>query len=253
MNRRDLLTCHLAESKGQSAGSPGARFYTNAVFHTHEGTKVRMYEDLIKGKIAVINFFYASCHAFCPRTMACLAKVQDLIGDKLGREIFMYSFTLKPEEDTPEMLRAYRKGIGAKPGWTFLTGSEYDLTTIRFKLLRMDNPYVDFSVDIHAGELRVINDNLNKWTSWWMPVRPSMIREVISWVEPTPPMAERVSRNAMKQRQLNEELAKLEPGRVAYKRAHGYPISTTKQENPEGVKRLEALWATVSAAQAQAT
>lgn len=252
MNRRDLLTCHLTESKGEPAVSPGARFYTNAVFHTHEGKPVRMYEDLIKGKIAVVNFFFASCHAFCPRTMACLAKVQDLIGDKLGREIFMYSFTLKPEEDTPEMLRAYRKAIGAKPGWTFLTGSEYDLTTIRFKLLRMDDPYVDFSVDVHAGELRVINDNLNKWTSWWMPVRPSMIREVISWVEPTPPMEERIRRYALRQQQLDGDLAKLESKRIAYKRAHGYPIYITKQENPEGLKRLKSLLATVSDAQAQA-
>jgi hypothetical protein len=184
--------------------------------------------------------------------MACLAKVQDLIGDKLGREIFMYSFTLKPEEDTPEKLAAYRKGIGAKPGWTFLTGSEYDLTTIRFKLLRMDDPYVDFSVDVHAGELRVLNDNLNKWTSWWIPVRPSMIREVISWVEPTPPLEERARRNAMKQEKLDEEMAKLEPQRVAFKRAHGYPIYTSKQENPEGLKRLKSLMATVSAAQTQA-
>jgi len=250
MNRRDLLTCHVTESQGQPAASPGARFYTNAVFHTHEGKPVRMYEDLIKGKIAVINFFYASCEAFCPTSMACLSKVQNLIGDKLGREIFMYSFTLKPEEDTPEKLKAYRKGVGAKPGWTFLTGNEYDLTTIRFKLFRLDAPFVDFSVDIHAGELRIINDNLNKWTSWWIPARPSMIREAISYVEPTPPLAERLRRNSMKQRQLNEELAKLEPGRVAYKRAHGYPIYTTKQENPEGLKRLQSLLATVSAAQA---
>jgi protein SCO1 len=252
MNRRDLLTCRLTESKGQPAVSPGARFYTNAVFHTHDGKPVRMYEDLIKGKIAVVNFFFTSCHEFCPRTMACLAKVQDLIGDKLGREIFMYSFTLKPEEDTPEKLTAYRKAIGAKPGWTFLTGNEYDLTTIRFKLLRMDDPYVDFSVDVHAGELRVINDNLNKWTSWWMPVRPSMIREVISWAEPTPPLEERLRTNAMKQRKLYEELAQLEPGRIAYKRAHGYPIDTAKRENPEGLKRLKSLQSTVSAALAQA-
>jgi protein SCO1 len=252
MNRRDLLTCHVTESKGQPAASPGARFYTNAVFHTQDGKPVRMYEDLIKGKIAVINFFYASCEAFCPRSMACLAKVQDLIGAKLGKEIFMYSFTLKPEEDTPEKLRAYRKAVGAKPGWTFLTGNEYDLTTIRFKLFRMDAPFVDFSVDIHAGELRIINDNYNKWTQWWIPVRPSMIREAISWVEPPPSLAERLRRNSLQQRQLNQELARLEPGRIAYKRAHGYPIYTAPQENPEGLKRLKSLMATVSAAEAQA-
>lgn len=252
MNRRDLLTGHLSETKGQPAASWGAPFYTNAVFHTHDGKPVRMYNDLIKGKIALINFFYTSCEEFCPRTMACLAKVQDLIGDRLGRDIFMYSFTLKPEEDTPEKLRAYHKGIGAKPGWTFLTGNEYDLTTVRFKLFRMDSPFVDFNVDVHAGEVRVINDNFNRWTSWWVPVRPTMIREVISWVEPLPPLAERLRRNAELQRQKDEEMAQLEPGRIAYKRAHGYPTYTAKQENPEGLKRLQSLLATVSAAQTQA-
>lgn len=250
MNRRDLLTGRL--SNGQPAVSWGAPFYTNAVFHTHEGKPVRMYEDLIKGKIAVINFFYTSCEAFCPRTMANLAKVQNLIGDKLGKEIFMYSFTLKPEEDTPEKLKAYRKAIGAKPGWTFLTGNEYDLTTVRFKLFRMDDPFVDFDVDVHAGELRVINDNFNRWTSWWLPARPQLIRDVISWVEPMPPVAELRRQNAEKQRKLNEELAKLQPGRDAFKRAHGYPIDTAKRENPAGLKRLQKLLATVSAAQAQA-
>lgn len=246
MNRRDLLTCHLP-AKGQPAASMGPQFYTNAVFHTQDGKPVRMYDDLIKGKIAVINFFYASCEAFCPRSMACLAKVQNLIGDRLGRDIFMYSFTLKPEEDTPAKLKAYAKGIGAKPGWTFLTGNEYDLTTIRFKLFRLDSPLVDFSVDIHAAELRIINDNLNKWTSWAIPVRPSMIREAISWVEPLPPMAERIRQNAELQRKIDKEMAVLGPEREAFKHARGYPEFTVKQENPAGVKELQSLLAAAGA------
>lgn len=246
MNRRDLLTCHVTP-KGQPAASMGPQFYTNAVLHTHEGKPVRMYEDLIKGKISVINFFYASCEQYCPRSMACLAKVQNLIGDKLGREIFMYSFTLKPEEDTPAKLKAYAKGIGAKPGWTFLTGNEYDLTTIRFKLFRLDSPLVDFNVDVHAAELRIINDNLNKWASWALPVRPSMIREAISWVEPLPPLGERLRQNAELQRKIDQEMAQLQPGRDAYKRAHGYREFTVKQENPAGVKKLQTLLAAARA------
>jgi hypothetical protein len=156
----------------------------------------------------------------------------------------MYSFTLKPEEDTPEKLKAYHKAIGAKPGWTFLTGNEYDLATVRFKLFRMDHPAVDFNVDVHAGELRVINDNFNKWSSWWIPVRPTMIREVISWVEPMPSLAERIRQNAEKQRQLNQEMARLQPGIDAYKRAHGYPVVTAqRREDPVRLKHLHTLLA----------
>jgi protein SCO1/2 len=222
----------------------GPQFYTNAVFHTHEGKPVRMYDDLIRGKISIINFFYASCELYCPRTMACLARVQDLLGDHLGRDMFMYSFTLKPDEDTPDKLRAYRKGIGAKPGWTFLTGSEYDLTTMRFKLFRVDHPLIDFNLEIHASMLRIINDELNMWTSWVLPDPPRLIREAISWVEPTKPFKVRVRENAELQRQIDKESAINEAKWAPYKRAHGWPAEATeKQENPEGVKTLKALLA----------
>jgi protein SCO1/2 len=222
----------------------GPQFYTNAVFHTHEGKPVRMYDDLIRGKISIINFFYASCELYCPRTMACLARVQDLLGDHLGRDMFMYSFTLKPDEDTPDKLRAYRKGIGAKPGWTFLTGSEYDLTTMRFKLFRVDHPLIDFNLEIHASMLRIINDELNMWTSWVLPDPPRLIREAISWVEPTKPFKVRVRENAELQRQIDKESAINEAKWAPYKRAHGWPAEATeKQENQEGVKTLKALLA----------
>ena len=243
MNRRDLLTCRVIP-KSQPVASMGPEFYTNAVFHTHEGKPVRMYDDLIKGKITIINMFYASCEKYCPRTMACLAKVQNLLGDHLGRDMFMYSFTLKPDQDTPEKLKAYRKAIGAKPGWTFLTGNEYDLTTLRFKMFRVDHPLIDFNLDIHASMLRIINDNNSQWTSWVLPDPPRLIREAISWVEPTKPFAARVRENAELQAQIDRESAINEAKWAPYKRAHGWPAEATeKQENPEGMKKLQALLA----------
>jgi|ERR1700678_1707721 cytochrome oxidase Cu insertion factor (SCO1/SenC/PrrC family) len=103
MNRRDLLTCHVAD-KSRPAASLGPRYYTNALLRTHENKQVRFYDDLIKGKISIINFMYASCDKLCPRSIDCLAKVQDLLGDHLGRDMFMYSFTLKPDR-TPRNAR----------------------------------------------------------------------------------------------------------------------------------------------------
>jgi protein SCO1/2 len=243
MNRRDLLSCRL-KPKSEPAASMGPEFYTNAVFHTHEGKQVRMYDDLIKGKITIINFFYASCARYCPRTMACLAKVQKLLGDHLGRDMFMYSFTLKPDQDTPEKLKEYRTGIGARPGWIFLTGNEYDLTTMRFKLFRVDHPLIDFDVEIHASMLRIINDDLNLWTSWVLPDPPHLIRETISWVEPTKPFVVRARENAEFQIQINQESATNEPKWDAYKRANGWRAEVTeKHENREGIRQLQSLLA----------
>ena len=246
MNRRDFLTCRVTD-KSQPAASLGPRYYSNGLFRTQENRPVRFYDDLIKGKISIINFFYASCERFCPRTMACLAKVQNLLGDRLGRDMFMYSFTLKPGEDTPDKLKAYAKSIGAKPGWTFLTGSEYDLTTIRFKLFRVDHPLVDFDVNIHASMLRIINDNNSQWTSWVLPDRLPLITEAISWVDPTKPFGVRVRENAELQAQIDTENSIHRPKWDAYKRAHGWPVAAAPtREDPGALNHLHSLLAATS-------
>ena len=242
MNRRDFLSCHV-EDKSRPAASLGPGYYTNGVFRTHENKTVRFYDDLIKGKISIINFMFASCDKYCPRSITCLAKLQDLLGDHLGRDMFMYSFTLKPDEDTPAKLAAYAKGVGARPGWLFLTGSEYDLTSIRFKLFRLDDPLMDFSVDIHASMLRIINDNNSQWTSWVLPDPPKLIREVISWVEPTKPFAVRVRENAELQTAIDRESAISAPKWAKFKRAHGWPEIMAKRETPDGIKKLQTLLA----------
>jgi len=58
---------------------------------------------------------------------ANLEKVQKLFGADLGTKIFMYSFTLKPEQDDVKAIREYREMYHALPGWTFLTGKPEDL------------------------------------------------------------------------------------------------------------------------------
>jgi len=242
MNRRDFLSCHLPD-KSRPAASLGPGYYSNGVFRTHENKRVRFYDDLIKGKISIINFMYASCEKYCPRSIDCLSRLQDLLGDHLGRDMFMYSFTLKPDEDTPEKLAAYAKRNGARPGWLFLTGNEYDITSIRFKLFRLDDPLLDFSVAIHASMLRIINDNNSQWSSWVLPDPPQLIREAISWVEPTKPFAVRVQENAKLQAKIDGESAINAPKYANYRRVHGWPEITEKRENPEGMKKLQALFA----------
>jgi len=86
---------------------------------THEGKRVLFYDDLVKNKNVSMNFFYANCDEICPLVMANLAKVQRLLGRQVGRDLFMYSFTLKPTEDSIDDIREHRKMLGAKPGWTF--------------------------------------------------------------------------------------------------------------------------------------
>ncbi len=117
-----------------SRGTPwGADYFPNVPLTTHQGESVRFF-DLIEGKVVAINFIYTICPDSCPLETARLAKVQKILGDRVGKDIFMYSITIDPENDTPEVLAKYAERYRAQPGWWFLTGKESDVTLLRKKL-----------------------------------------------------------------------------------------------------------------------
>jgi protein SCO1/2 len=141
-------------------------YFPNVVLRTQEGKKVRFYDDLIRGKTVVINFMYAECERSCPRTTANLVSVQAALGERVGRDVFMYSITLRPERDTPEELRRYAAVHGAKPGWLFLTGKPRDIELLRRKLGFVDpDPVVDADRSSHIGIIRYGNEPLQRWSA----------------------------------------------------------------------------------------
>jgi protein SCO1/2 len=118
---------------GVSSASPwGGDYFPNVPLVTHEGKTVRFFDDLIKDKIVVINFIYTHCPDTCPLETAQLVRVQNILGDRVGKDVFFYSISIDPENDTPEVLKAYRKRF--KANWTFLTGKKSDIIQIRRKL-----------------------------------------------------------------------------------------------------------------------
>lgn len=160
------------------------RHFPNVLLTTHEGKKVRFYDDLIKDKIVVINFMYVKCDGVCPGITANLVKLQNLLGSRLGRDIFMYSFTLKPEEDSPEVLRKYAKAYHAKKGWTFLTGTPEDMELLRRKLGFTDpDPKLDADKSNHIGNVRYGNEPRQLWGSCPGLSKASWMAESISWVD----------------------------------------------------------------------
>src|ERR1051326_962119 len=140
MDRRQVLASLAKSTPCPVSASLGPEYYTNAVFRTHENKEVRFYDDLIKNKHVVINFMYAKCEGSCPIPTARLLQVQERLKDRVGKDIFMYSITVKPEQDDPATLNHYAKMHHVKPGWLFLTGSRYDIDTLRLRLLAENHP-----------------------------------------------------------------------------------------------------------------
>ena len=109
-----------------SMASPwGKNYFPNVPLITDEGKTVHFFDDLIEDKVVVINFIYTSCPDTCPLETAQLVRVQKLMEDRVGKDVFFYSISIDPTTDTPEVLKEYKKRFGAK--WTFLTGEKADI------------------------------------------------------------------------------------------------------------------------------
>jgi protein SCO1 len=210
MKRRELVTGVASKSSFEPhIASPGVERFTNALLRTHENKEVRFYDDLIRGRQVVINFMYADCHGACPVVTGTLLKVYKELKPRMGKDLFFYSLTVKPETDTPAALMHYAKARRANlPGWLFLTGDQYDLDTIRFRLFGMNHPGFDLDTAMHAGTLRIINDSTNVWTVVEAFASLKTIMRHLSWADPPKSYAERWKESLVRQVEINKQVKK---------------------------------------------
>ena len=71
----------IASASGMVRTRAAAADFPNVSVQTQDGTRVRFYDDLIKGKVVLINFMFTSCTSQCPLTTANLVKVEDALGE----------------------------------------------------------------------------------------------------------------------------------------------------------------------------
>lgn len=109
-------------------------YFTDRMVISQQGAKLRFYSDVLRDRIVLISLFFTNCTGICPLTNQKLAKVQDLLGDEIGRKIFILSLTVDPNRDTPEVLRSYAKKFAAGDGWLFLSGEKEDIKVITSRL-----------------------------------------------------------------------------------------------------------------------
>jgi protein SCO1/2 len=95
-----------------------------------DGRQVRFYTDLVRGKTVLINFVYTRCNAVCRPFGRHLAPLQQQLGSRLGRDVFIITVTLDPEYDTPARLKAWGAQFGARSGWKFVTGSRAEINRV---------------------------------------------------------------------------------------------------------------------------
>ncbi|HXO20758.1 MAG TPA: SCO family protein, partial [Thermoanaerobaculia bacterium] len=131
---------------------------TDVVLIDQHGEPKRLYSDLLKGKVVVVDAFYATCNGVCPLMTEKLAGLQSWLGDRLGKDVYLLSLTVDPETDTPEKLRQYAARVKARPGWFFLTGKKENVDWALYRL----GQYVE-SKDDHTNILIMGNEATGLW------------------------------------------------------------------------------------------
>ncbi len=75
----------------------------------------------VMGKVHVASFIYTRCAGICPAMVTQLSKVQNAID---GRDAVLVSYSVTPQDDSPETLAAFGELRGIDPGrWKLVTGN----------------------------------------------------------------------------------------------------------------------------------
>jgi len=123
-----------------------------------DGNKLHFGSDVLGDRLLVMNFVYTTCTTICPILSAKFTRLQEKLGDRQGREVFLVSMSIDPSRDTPPRLKAYAAKHKARAGWAHLTGKKEDVD----RVLRGLGAYTTNFVD-HAPMLLVGDGRTGRW------------------------------------------------------------------------------------------
>lgn len=160
-----------AATSGRSANE---KYFSDVELINQDGQKMRFYSDVLKNKVVIINSFFTTCTSACPPIHRNFEKVQEALGDRLGKEAFLVSITVDPETDTPPRLKEYSRRFHAREGWLFLTGKKENVDWALYKL----GQYVE-KKDEHTTIVIIGNEPKGLWKKASGLAKPDDLLKVI--------------------------------------------------------------------------
>jgi protein SCO1/2 len=140
------------------AQTPAQRYFTDVVLLNQDGEQMRFYSDLLQGKVVIINSFFGTCRDSCLPMNRNLERVQQALGDRVGKDVRIISISVDPTVDTAASLKEYAKTLHARPGWYFLTGDKQNVDAVLRKL----GQFVDDKQN-HLNLIIVGNERTGLW------------------------------------------------------------------------------------------
>ncbi len=121
---------------------------------------IKVTNETYKGKVYVLEFFFATCPSICPKMNLSMLQIEKTF---FGNPNFgIVSITIDPEHDTAKVLKEHRELLGVKSSnWNFLTGDKayiFDLSNKGFNLYAGENNKAKGGFE-HSGLFALIDKN----------------------------------------------------------------------------------------------
>jgi protein SCO1 len=144
---------------------------------TQDGEPRRFYSDLVRGRVVAMNFVFTTCTTICPPMGANFGRLQQELGERLGRDVHLISVSVDPTTDTPQRLAAWAARFGARDGWTLVTGDQQEVERL-LKSLQV------FNADIreHSPVVLIGDEARGEWTRAWGLAGPAELAAIIARV-----------------------------------------------------------------------
>ena len=154
--------------------SAAEKYFSDVELINQDGQKLRFYSDVLKNKVVVINTFFTSCTSVCPPMNRNFEKVQEALGERLGKDAFLVSISVDPATDTPPRLKEYSARFHARQGWIFLTGKKENVDWALYKL----GQYVE-ARDDHTTIIIIGNEPKGLWKKAFGLAKPDELIKIV--------------------------------------------------------------------------
>ena len=170
---------HAGHQHGAQQEAPSAeqKYFSDVELLDQDGRKLRFYSDVLKGKTVVINAFFTTCTSVCPPMNRNMEKIQEALGERVGKDVFLVSISVDPVTDTPTRLKEYSKKFHAGPGWTFLTGKKENVDWALYKV----GQYVEDKQE-HTTIIIVGNEATGLWKKAFGMAKPAELLQIVESV-----------------------------------------------------------------------
>jgi protein SCO1/2 len=133
-------------------------------------------------KTVVVDFFFTHCTSVCPKLARSFKKVQTAFAHK--EDLLLNSFSVDPERDTVQRLKAYADQFGVSANWNLLTGPKTDIYRLArksFSVTATDGDGGDHDF-IHSEKLILI-DKQKRIRGYYNGTSDSDVQQLITDIQ----------------------------------------------------------------------